>query len=189
MTTPRPRKPRSDGQANRQKLLHAATYQFGHDGPQASLNEIARRAGVGVGTLYRHFPTRDALVGAVYANELDELGAAVDHYLSTMTPDDALTAWSKRFVEYATAKRGLGEALAAIRSRGEVDVQPRSVLTTSMDKLLAAGRTAGTITTDIDGEELLFAFSGLWSMPHDDQFPARAGRLVDLVLAGLRSDG
>jgi AcrR family transcriptional regulator len=184
------RKARSDAQANRQKILQAATFQFAQDGPDASLNEVARRAGVGVATLYRHFPTRDALVGAVYANELEALGAAADEYLATMTPDDALTAWGSRFLEYATTKRGLGEALKGARERGEIElkVDPRAVLTDSMDKLLAAGQRAGTIKPGHDGEDLLIAVSGMWSLPHDDEFAERAQRLVDLVLAGLRSD-
>jgi AcrR family transcriptional regulator len=180
------RKARSDAQANRQKLLEAAHFQFAQEGPDASLNEVARRAGVGVATLYRHFPTRDDLVGAVYANELDELGAAVDEYLATMTPDEALTAWGQRFLEYATTKRGLGEALQAIRARG--GLQPKTVLTESMDKLLDAGRAAGTIKVADNSEDMLLASAGLWSLPHDDRFPERAQRLLELVLAGLRRE-
>lgn len=186
MTSPITRKPRADAEANRQKILQAAHFQFAQDGPDASLNEVARRAGVGVATLYRHFPTRDDLVAAVYSNELAELGAAVDRYLATMTPDDALTAWGQRFLEYASTKRGLGAALHAIRDRGEVDVDPRTVLISSMDKLLAAGRADGTISVEIDSEDLLIAFAGIWALPHDERFRKRAGALVDLVLAGLR---
>ncbi|MDO9355323.1 MAG: helix-turn-helix domain-containing protein [Solirubrobacteraceae bacterium] len=184
MSSAPPRKARSDAQANRQKILQAAHFQFAQDGPDASLNEVARRAGVGVATLYRHFPARDDLVAAVYANELDELGTAVDEYLATMTPDEALTAWGQRFLEYATTKRGLGEALHAIRARGEL--QPKTVLTQSMDKLLEAGRAAGSIKVDDTSEDLLFAFAGLWTLPHDERFAGRAQRLLDLVLAGLR---
>jgi AcrR family transcriptional regulator len=188
MTAPTTRKARSDAQANRQKILQAAHFQFAQDGPEASLNEVARRAGVGVATLYRHFPTRDALVGAVYANELTELGAAADEYLATMTPDAALTAWGARFLEYAATKRGLGQALLGIRERGEIEVDPRFVLTASMDKLLTAGREAGTIKADLDSDDLLVAFAGLWTLPHDERFLERGQRLVDLVLAGLRRD-
>lgn len=187
MTTPTSRTPRSDAQANRQKILQTAHLQFAEDGPDSSLNEVARKAGVGVATLYRHFPTRNDLIAAVYANELSELGAAADQYLAQMSPDDALTAWGKRFLEYAMTKRGLGEALHAARECGGINADPRIVLTASMDKLLDAGREAGTITAEIDGEELLIAFAGLWTLPHDERFEARGRRLVDLVLAGVRS--
>lgn len=187
MTAPSSRKPRADAQANRLKILQAASFQFAQDGPDASLNEIARRAGVGVATLYRHFPTRDDLVGAVYANELEELGAAADEYLETMAPDAALKAWGARFLEYATTKRGLGAALIAIRDRGDITFEPKTILIGSMDKLLVAAREADLVTSGIDGEELLIAFTGLWSLPHDDRFAERGKRLVDLVLAGLLS--
>ncbi len=186
MSTTSDKKPRADAQANRQKVLEAARFQFAQDGPDASLNEVARRAGVGVATLYRHFPTRDSLVAAVYSSELDALGASVDEYLATLTPDAALDAWGARFLEYATTKRGLGEALKAARESGDITVDPRAVLVESMDKLIAAGRDAGTVNSDADGEDLLRAFGGLWSMPDDEQFPVRAKRLMDLVFGGLR---
>ncbi len=186
MTTSTDKTLRADAQANRQKVLEAARFQFAQDGPEASLNEVARRAGVGVATLYRHFPTRDSLVAAVYASELEALGDSVDEYLATMSPDAALDAWGARFLEYATTKRGLGEALKAARDSGSITIDPRTVLVGSMDKLIAAGREAGTVRSDADGEDLLRAFGGLWSMPDDDQFPARAKRLMDLVFGGLR---
>lgn len=180
------KKPRADALANRQKVLEAAHFQFAQDGPQASLNEVARRAGVGVATLYRHFPTRDSLVAAVYASELEALGESVDEYLATLTPDEALDAWGARFLEYATTKRGLGEALKAIRERGDMTVDPRAVLLASLDKLLIAGREAGTIASDATGEDVLIAVGGIWTIPHDDAFPARAKRLLELVFGGLR---
>ncbi|MDQ8045891.1 MAG: TetR family transcriptional regulator [Solirubrobacteraceae bacterium] len=189
MTATTPRKARSDAAANRQKILQAAHFQFAQDGPEASLNEVARRAGVGVATLYRHFPTREDLVAAVYANEVQELGEAADRALSTLPPDEAIAVWVDRFLEYAATKRGLGEALKALRERGDARVDPRGVLADSMSKLLEAGQAAGTIRNGIDGNDLLLAFAGLWSLPHDDQFATRAKRLADLVVAGLRRDG
>ena len=85
----------------------------------------------------------------------------------------------------AATKRGLGEALRAIKDRDDLAIAPRTVLRDSMDKLLVAGREAGTITSDADGEDLLFAFAGIWALPNDDEFTVRARRLVDLVLGGL----
>lgn len=186
MTTFSDKQPRADARANREKLLEAARFQFAQDGPDASLNEVARRARVGVATLYRHFPTRDSLVAAVYASELEALGASVDEYLATMTPNEALDAWGARFLDYATTKRGLGAALMAIRDRGDITVDPRAVLLAAVDKLIAAGREAGTIASDANGEDVLAAFGGIWNLPYDEQFPARAKRLVDLVFGGLR---
>lgn len=180
------KKPRADALVNRQKILQAARIQFAQEGADGSMNEVARKAGVGVATLYRHFPTREDLVAAVYAEELEALGSAVDDYLATMTPDDALSAWGDRFLEYAATKRGLGEALRAVRERGDMKVDPRSVLIDSLDKLLAAGRAAGTIHADVDAADVLGAFSGLWSFPNDDQYEQRAQRLLALVLGGLR---
>lgn len=185
MTMPATRKPRSDAEANRQKILQAAHFQFAQDGPDASFNAVARKAGVGVATLYRHFPTREDLVAAVYANELEELGAAADEYLATMAPADALIAWGDRFLDYASTKRGLGEALHALRAKNDGRVQPKAVLQSSMDKLLSAGQAAGTVKPGINSEDLLLALSGLWTLPHDDQFRGRGKRLIDLVLAGL----
>lgn len=185
MTTSVDKKLRADALANRQKVLESARLLFAQEGPEVSLNEVARRAGVGVATLYRHFPDRNALVAAVYANELAELGAAADEYLLTMPPQQALSAWADRFLDYASTKRGLGEALRAIKDSGELTLAPRTVLRDSMDKLLVAGRDAGTITSDADGDDLLVAFAGIWTLPDDDEFAQRARRIVDLVLAGL----
>lgn len=189
MGTTGEKKERADKLANRQKVLDAARFQFAQDGPDASLNEVARRAGVGVATLYRHFPTRDDLVAAVYAQELEALGAAADEYLATRTPDEALSAWSERFLEYAATKRGLGEALRAIKDSGDLVIAPRTVLVGSLDKLLAAGREAGTITSDATGEDILLAVGGIWHLPPDEDFLPRARRTVALVLAGLRAGG
>lgn len=188
MTATTPRKARSDAQANRQKVLQAAHFQFAQDGPDASLNEVARRAGVGVATLYRHFPTRDDLVAAVYANEVQELEEAADRALATLPADEALAKWIDRFLDYAATKRGLGEALKALREKGDERVNPRGALTESMDKLLRAGQEAGSIRAGVDGNDLLLAFAGLWSLPHDDEYAARTKRLAELVLAGLRTD-
>ena len=189
MTSTTDRKPRADAQANRRKVLEAAHFQFAQDGPEASLNEIARRAGVGVATLYRHFPTRDDLVLAVYASELESLGAAADEYLASMTPDEALSAWAERFLAYAATKRGLGQALQGAMHCDAVALAPRIVLAESMDKLIAAGREAGTVTAEADGEDLLLAFSGIWQLPIGDEFVPRARKLVNLTLAGLRHGG
>ncbi|MEH3054826.1 MAG: helix-turn-helix domain containing protein [Patulibacter minatonensis] len=187
MSTTPARAPRSDALANRGKILDSARKQFASEGTEVSMNEIARRAGVGVATLYRHFPQRDDLVAAIYAEELASLGGAVDEFLASMTPDDALTAWGARLLEYAITKRGLGAALLAMRERGDVRVDARGVLIDSMNKLLAAGREAGTIVDDVTGEDLMTAISGLWVLPVDEQYPDRARRLLALVFAGLRS--
>lgn len=186
MSTTPSRAPRSDALANRGKILESARQLFASEGTDVSMNEIARRAGVGAATLYRHFPQRDDLVAAIYQEELDSLAAAAEELLATMTPDEALTAWGERLLDYAVAKRGLGAALMAMRERGDVRVDARAVLAQSMDRLLVAGREAGTITADVDAEDLLTAIAGLWVLPVDDRYPERARRLLALVFGGLR---
>src|SRR5882757_8607423 len=116
MATTRPL--RADAQRNRDRLLAVAAHAFSHDGPDATLDSIAKNAGVGIGTLYRHFPTREALVDAAYRNELARLCDSVDDLLATMPAAAATRAWMDRFVDYMTTKRGMAEALRAVIAAG-----------------------------------------------------------------------
>ena len=119
MTAPTHDKPlRADAPRNREKLLAAAVELFAERGTEGSLEEVAKRAGVGIGTLYRHFPTRDALVEAAYRNEVAQLRAAADELLAELPPDEALEAFMRRFIEYGTAKRGMRDALQSIAGGG-----------------------------------------------------------------------
>ena len=109
---------RADAQRNRERLLEVAARVFSQAGPDVTLEAIAREAGVGIGTLYRHFPTREALVDAAYRNELARLCDSVDDLLREFAPDKALRAWMDHFVDYMTTKRGMGDALRALIASG-----------------------------------------------------------------------
>ena len=112
----RPR--RADAQRNRERLLGVAVQAFSHDGADAPLEAIAREAGVGIGTLYRHFPTREALVEAAYRNELARLRDSTGELLASSVPDMALRAWMGRFIDYMAIKRGMADALRAVMASG-----------------------------------------------------------------------
>jgi AcrR family transcriptional regulator len=180
-TTP---KLRADAQRNRDKLLAAAVALFGEESPDASLEAVAKRAGVGIGTLYRHFPTRDALLEAAYRNEVAQLSAAADDLLAAHPADEALGLWMDRFVSYATAKRGMGTALRAMAS-SEVFADARRMNIAAIERLLAAGVRAGTIRGDVDAEDVLRAMGAVWSLGGDD-WDACARRLLRLIVDGLR---
>jgi AcrR family transcriptional regulator len=123
---------------------------FAQEGPDATLDAIAKDAGVGIGTLYRHFPTREALVEAAYRNELARLCDAVADLLAAMPPDEAMRAWMDRFVGYMTTKRGMADALrAVIASGGNPFAQSRDRLTGAITVLLRAAAAAGTVRPDI----------------------------------------
>src|SRR5271163_2029433 len=129
-TTATERPLRADAQRNRERLLEAAVRAFSAEGPDVTLDAIAKEAGVGIGTLYRHFPTREALVEAAYRNELGRLCDAADELLATMAADQALRTWMDRFVDYMTTKRGMADALrAVIASGGNPYAQSRDRLT------------------------------------------------------------
>jgi AcrR family transcriptional regulator len=165
-------------------VLEAAKAVFSAGGSDASLETVAKRAGVGIGTLYRHFPTREALVDAAYQNELGRLCDAAAVLLTSMAPDEALRAWMDRFVEYMTTKRGMGEALRAlIAAGGDPFARSWERMLAATGLLLRAAGDAGTVRTDVDPDDVLRAV-GAVSLATID--PAQAGRLLDLIMDGLR---
>lgn len=184
-TTSRPL--RADAQRNRDRLVAAALRALAHDGPEVTLDAIAKDAGVGIGTLYRHFPTREALVEATYRNELTRLCDAAGHLLDTLPPDRATRAWMDRFVDYMTTKRGMAEALrAVIASGGDPFAHSRDLLTGAVTALLAAGARSGTLRTDVDPGDVLTAISGVSLAAGEPALREQAGRLLDLLMDGLR---
>lgn len=184
MTTARPL--RADAQRNRDRLLEVAARAFSQDGPEVTLDAIAKEAGVGIGTLYRHFPTREALIDAAYRNELARLCDSADDLLREMPPDQALRAWMDRFADYMTTKRGMGDALRAlIASGGDPFSQSRDRLTAAVTTLLQAGVAAGTLRPDVSPDDVLVGLSGM-SMAIDPERRDQAGRLLDLLMDGLR---
>jgi AcrR family transcriptional regulator len=188
MSVPTHGKPlRKDAARNREKVLAAAVGLFAERGTEGSLEEVAKRAGVGIGTLYRHFPTRDALVEAAYRNEVAQLRAAADELLAELPPDAALEAWMRRFVDYGTAKRGMRDALQSIAGGGaDLFAETRGQVTDAVAVLLRAGAEAGTLRADVEPEDVLRAMGAIWLVAEGDDFAEQAMRILRLVLDGLR---
>ncbi|GAA1600835.1 TetR/AcrR family transcriptional regulator [Catellatospora bangladeshensis] len=185
MTAPRPL--RADAQRNRDRLLEVAAQAFAHDGPQVSLDAVAKQAGVGIGTLYRHFPTREALIEAAYRQELARLCDAVPGLLADLPPDRALRTWMDLFFEYLSTKRGMADALrAVIASGGDPYAHSRERLVGAITALLAAAVAAGAIRDDIAPDDVLIGLGGVSLATADQARPGQAGRLLDLLMDGLR---
>ena len=178
---------RPDARRNREKLLAAAVEAFATGGVNTSLEEIARRAGVGIGTLYRHFPSRDALVAAVYRQEVARLAGAAPELMAEYPPDVALRQWMDRFVGYAATKRGLGEALrAAMESDSELHGEGFAALMGALDALVGAAVAAGTIRADARSTSSPRALGALWMIRDGDDREAQTARTLDLIVDGLR---
>jgi AcrR family transcriptional regulator len=176
---------RADAQRNRERLLEVAVREFTSGGAEVSLEAVAREAGVGIGTLYRHFPTRDALVEAVYRNEVARLSESAGHLLAAMTPDAALREWMEDFVAFLTAKHGMADALrAVIASGGNPYGQTRTHLLDAVRALVEAGAVNETIREDIDPLDILTALDGISLTAVD---AGQVDRLLNLLLDGLRT--
>lgn len=175
---------RADARRNRDRLLEVAIRAFSQDGPDVPLDAIAREAGVGIGTLYRHFPTREALVEAAYRTELDRLCAAAPALLAGLPPEQALRAWMDRFVDYMTTKRGMADALkAVIASGGNPYAHSRDRMLTAIGSLLSAGIDAGTVRPDVAAADVLAGLSGVTLAAGERD---QAGRLLDLLADALQ---
>jgi len=178
---------RADARRNRDKLIAAAKDLFAETGTDVSLDAVARRAGVGPGTLYRHFPTRDALVEAAYRSEVAELSAAADDLLATRPPDVALADWMDRFVAYAAAKRGMRAALQSVVASGsDIFADARRQNLATLATLLAAGAEAGTIRPDVEAEDVLRATGLVWQLDDQPGWEEQARSMLRLIMDGLR---
>jgi AcrR family transcriptional regulator len=174
---------RADATRNREKLLTAALEAFGECGTGASLEAVAKRAGVGIGTLYRHFPTRDALVEAAYRAEVDNLCAVSGEFLEEHPPDVALAEWMERWIAYTATKRGMADALNAVVAGGsDVRTQTREQIVASISALLEAGVAAGTIRSDVRADDVMRAIGAVWQVTD----PEQARRMLRLLMDGLR---
>ncbi|WP_152362169.1 TetR/AcrR family transcriptional regulator [Microlunatus speluncae] len=184
---PEDRPLRADARRNRDRLLDAAGHAFARDGQDVTLEAVAKDAGVGIGTLYRHFPTREALVEATYRHELDRLCDAADELLAEQPADVALRAWMDRFVDYMTAKRGMSDTLRAIiASGGNPYAHSRDRLLTAIGTLLRASVEAGIVRADVSAEDVLTGIGGVSLVASEPEQREQAARLLDLLMDGLR---
>jgi AcrR family transcriptional regulator len=187
MPSAEPARPlRADARENREKLLTAAVAAFASSGPGVPLETVAQQAGVGIGTLYRHFPTRDALILAAYENEVEHLCEAAGELLRAMPPETALREWMNRFVGYVAAKRGIAEALRSLTSSNALFTRTHDRMVAALSSLLRAGADAGTIRADVDAADVLRAMSGVWLVAGEEGWQDQARRLLDLLIDGLR---
>jgi AcrR family transcriptional regulator len=182
------RKPRADAQRNRIQLLETAKAAFAEKGPAASLDEIARTAGVGAGTLYRHFPTRDALIEAVYRNETEQLVAAATRLAESHSPTAALREWLLLFVDYIAVKHGMYEAVNSIVG-GASNLYSASSeqMKRAIAKLIDRAVASGDIRLDFDPFDLLRALAGVANMSAGPDGTQAAKRMVDILIAGIQT--
>lgn len=178
---------RADALRNRARLIEAAAAAFAEHGEATSLEEVAQRAGVGIGTLYRHFPTRDALVEAVYRSGVESLCEAADQLLEREPPDVALAEWMQRFVAYVATKRGMATALRAMLDADATLFDDcRDRLRCSVTRMLEAAARAGHIRDDVAADDLLRAMGGICLAADASRRGEQSRPLVDLLLDGLR---
>ncbi|MER6028106.1 TetR/AcrR family transcriptional regulator [Streptomyces sp. NPDC001851] len=186
MTT-KPSGLRADARRNRERILEAAVRAFSEKGPDVAIDTIAKTAGVGSATLYRHFPTREALVEAAYRNELARVCDSAAKLLADHAPDRAIRLWMDNFIDYLAAKQGMADALrAAVASGADPFAETLDKLGTAIGTLLRAGADTGVLRTDIDPLDVGFSLAGVALITSAPDQRERAGRLLDLLLDGLR---
>jgi AcrR family transcriptional regulator len=181
------RKPRSDAQKNRGRLLDAAKEAFTRSGANTSLDDIAKQAGVGPGTLYRHFPTRDELLEAVYRTEVEKLAAAERNFAETLPPIQALRAWMLLFVDLIATKRIIAPALNTLAGRPAQVFEPsHGQMRDAIRALVKRAIKSGDIRKDLDAIDLLRALIGVANVATTPDWQHSAKRLVDILITGSR---
>lgn len=181
------RKPRADARRNRERILQAAKREFTRSGADASLEEIAKQAGVGPGTLYRHFPTREELLVAVYRSEMEKLAAAERTFAGTMTPIEALRAWLLLFVDAIETKKIIAPVLnTLVGDSKKVFEASRAPLHEALQALVKRAVRSGDMRKDIDPMDLLRALVGVAHVATSPDWQQSARRLVDILIAGSR---
>ncbi|WP_405498598.1 TetR/AcrR family transcriptional regulator [Nocardia sp. NBC_00511] len=183
------KKPRADAVRNRDKLVDAARAAFAAAGDDsASLEGIARSAGVGIGTLYRHFPSREALVEAVYAAELDHLTDTTAELLRELPPDRALRAWMGRYAVFVATKRGMADTLRAGWASGRIATpDTRGRITAAIAEFLTAASVDGSLRTDVEADDVVTMMLGILLATATDD-AAKTARMLDLAMAALRPE-
>jgi AcrR family transcriptional regulator len=181
------RKPRADAQRNRERILEAAKQAFTRSGADASLDDIAKQAGVGPGTLYRHFPTREELLKAVYRNELENLAAAGEKFAETLSPVEALRAWLLLFVDAIAAKQIIAPALNSLLVDHKKAFEASyALLHEEIRRLVKRAVKSGDIRKDLDPSDLIRALAGVANVASSPDWQPSARRLVDILIAGSR---
>lgn len=180
------RGPRSDSLRNREKLLEAATAIFSAGDPNASLEGVARRAGVGIGTLYRHFPTRDALFEAVYRQEVDQLAMLAETLSIHEDPVEALRLWFAGLIRLSSTKKGMIAALQVVMNNSELSAYSTARMGESIALLVSKAVEAGRLRDDIAPADLLRAAFGIIYAQSSADWRATAPRLLDILIDGLR---
>ena len=184
---PPARKPRTDAQRNRERILLVAKQAFTRSGVNTSLDDVARDAGVGAGTLYRHFPTRDALLEAVYRTEVEKLAAAQRQFTAEMPPIEALRAWMLLFVDYIATKQIIAPALnTLVGGPSKVFEATRGQVRGAIEALVARAIKSGDIRKDLDAFDLLRALIGVSNVATSPDWQQSARRLVDILISGSR---
>ena len=181
------RKARTDAQRNRERVLEAAKAAFTRSGADASLDDIAKQAGVGPGTLYRHFPTRDALIETVYHTEVEKLAAAQRELSANLPPIEALRAWMMLFVDYIATKQIIASALnSVVGGPSRLYDSSRVQVTGAIDALVKAATKSGDIRKDLDPIDLLRALIGVANVASSPDWQQSARRLVEILILGAR---
>jgi AcrR family transcriptional regulator len=185
---PPPRARVAEARRNRQNLIAVATQIFASSGQKrVPLEEIAKEAGVGIGTLYRHFPTREALVEAVYRDQVDRLRIGAQELLANRPPARALRLWMDLFADWAATKHGMIDTLRAIISSGRIESdQMRGELVAVVGMFLDAGERAGDIRPDADAETVAATLAGILSVAGAHEQHDQAARMLSLLMDGLR---
>jgi|ERR1700733_14203997 AcrR family transcriptional regulator len=182
-----PRKPRTDAQRNRERILEVAKGAFTRSGANASLDDIAKEAGIGAGTLYRHFPTRDALIEAVYRTEVEKLAAAEKKFSESLPPIEALRAWMLLFVDHIAAKQIIAPALnTLVGGPSKLFEGSRAQIQAAVNALVKRAIKSGDMRRDLEPFDLLRALIGVSHVASGPDWQQSARRLVDILITGSR---
>jgi AcrR family transcriptional regulator len=179
------RRLRADAQRNEDRLLEAAAAAFSSHGADASVKDIARAAGVGIGTLYRRFPSKELLIEATYRHEVQDLCDAASELSASRPPADALRAWMELFLDFMAAKHGMADALRVVLTDETQRLQTRAQLAAAIDHLLAAGASQSVTRPHVDPMDVLLALGGISLITVSERRPDLAASLIDLLLYGI----
>jgi AcrR family transcriptional regulator len=179
------RRLRADAQRNEDRLLEAAADAFSREGASASVKDIARAAGVGVGTLYRRFPSKELLIEATYRHEVLELCDAARELAASRRPTDALRTWMELFLDFMAAKQGMADALRVVLTDESERLSTRAQLADAIDHLLSVGASEALVRPQLDAWDVLMALGGISLITANERSSDLAGRLIDLLLHGV----